>query len=354
MRRGINKILLSLFLFLIVFLIPAFVVTILAYQMSNIKFSISVDDPRNYKLPPNMKNLLPIIIEKMEKHKLDKRFLPYIIAQITQESYGQEPDVFQASESKYDGAMGMIKTVDESIDHGILRWTQIIQSIFEKELEFSIPLILQTYNYGSGYLNYVKEHGGGYSFENATEFSNLMLQNPDWQYSVYGDKKYVEHCLRYLNAAINFLNDEDYLNTEEISSITSSNKESFEKEARKYLGVKYVLGADSENGMDCSAYTRRVFKSVNIFLPRTAQAQYNYLISKGGTIKKSLSQLKYGDILFFHSTYQVDRYVTHVGIYLGNDKMIHQGGSKCHILNLSKSGLYKNHWIGGGTLIAFD
>ena len=31
--------------------------------------------------------------------------------------------------------------------------------IKEKGIEFSIPLVLQTYNFGSGYLNWVKNNG---------------------------------------------------------------------------------------------------------------------------------------------------------------------------------------------------
>lgn len=68
----------------------------------------------------------------MRKYNIPDEYLPYILAQATQESGGQEPDIFQASESKYNGRMGMIKTADESIEHAMKRWREIIDEI-EKE-----------------------------------------------------------------------------------------------------------------------------------------------------------------------------------------------------------------------------
>ena len=41
--------------------------------------------------------------------------------------------------------------------------------------------------------------------------------------------------------------------------------------------------------------------------------------------KRQLSQAKAGDLVFFHSTYNAGIYVTHVGIYVGNNQMYHAG-----------------------------
>ena len=38
-----------------------------------------------------------------------------------------------------------------------------------------------------------------------------------------------------------------------------------------------------------------------------------------------LSQAQAGDLVFFHSTYNTSDYVTHVGIYVGNNQMYHAG-----------------------------
>mgnify|MGYP001003795209 CR=1 FL=1 len=51
----------------------------------------------------------------------------------------------------------------------------------------------------------------------------------------------------------------------------------------------------------------------------TAQAQYD------ATQHIPLSQAQAGDLVFFHSTYNTSDYVTHVGIYVGNNQMYHAG-----------------------------
>jgi cell wall-associated NlpC family hydrolase len=81
-----------------------------------------------------------------------------------------------------------------------------------------------------------------------------------------------------------------------------------------FYGTPYRFGGNSSHALDCSAFVQKVFRANGIKLPRDsrAQAKYGY--------KVSLSELKPGDLLFF-KTYKQD--VSHVGIYIGNGKMIH-------------------------------
>ena len=51
----------------------------------------------------------------------------------------------------------------------------------------------------------------------------------------------------------------------------------------------------------------------------TAQQQYDV------TQHIPLSEAQAGDLVFFHSTYNAGSYITHVGIYLGNNRMFHAG-----------------------------
>jgi peptidoglycan DL-endopeptidase CwlO len=82
--------------------------------------------------------------------------------------------------------------------------------------------------------------------------------------------------------------------------------------AKKYLGTPYVFGGTNPaKGLDCSALVQRAYKDLGIDLPRLSWDQ-----AKVGTEVGSLAKAKPGDIICFDSP------VDHVGIYLGNNKMI--------------------------------
>jgi cell wall-associated NlpC family hydrolase len=86
--------------------------------------------------------------------------------------------------------------------------------------------------------------------------------------------------------------------------------------ARTYLSIPYRYGAQSRKSTDCSGFVQQVFREFDIRLPRTAREQYQ--VGK----KVDRSSLASGDLLFFRTRAR-KQYPTHVGIYLGNGKMIH-------------------------------
>lgn len=90
------------------------------------------------------------------------------------------------------------------------------------------------------------------------------------------------------------------------------------------LGIKYRFGGSSYAGIDCSAFVKKVFASQNLPLPRTAREQS----ALGKYVP--LEELQEGDLLFFH-TYA--NFPSHVGIYIGNNLMIHasSGGGRVMI-----------------------
>lgn len=86
--------------------------------------------------------------------------------------------------------------------------------------------------------------------------------------------------------------------------------------ARTYLSIPYRYGAQSRKSTDCSGFVQQVFREFDINLPRTAREQYK--VGK----KIDSSSLSSGDLVFFRTRAR-KKYPTHVGIYLGNGKMIH-------------------------------
>lgn len=92
--------------------------------------------------------------------------------------------------------------------------------------------------------------------------------------------------------------------------------------ARKYLGVKYKFGAKpyaQSKRFDCSTFTRHVFGKYGISLPRTARAQ----AKRGKTVSRK--KLRKGDLMYFYvpGRFKKEKTIGHVGIYIGNQKMIH-------------------------------
>lgn len=94
------------------------------------------------------------------------------------------------------------------------------------------------------------------------------------------------------------------------------------EEAAKYLGYPYVWGGSSPStSFDCSGFVCWVFTNSGVHnLPRTtAQGIYDQCTPV------SASEAKAGDIIFFTGTYNSAGAVSHVGIYCGNEVMIHCG-----------------------------
>ena len=94
------------------------------------------------------------------------------------------------------------------------------------------------------------------------------------------------------------------------------------REAEKYLGFPYVWGGSSPaTSFDCSGFVCYVYTHSGVHnLPRTtAQGIYNQCAH----IPKS--EARPGDIIFFTGTYNSPGPVSHVGIYVGENRMIHCG-----------------------------
>jgi cell wall-associated NlpC family hydrolase len=85
--------------------------------------------------------------------------------------------------------------------------------------------------------------------------------------------------------------------------------------AKSKLGITYKWGGNGPFSYDCSGFTKEVFEENGIVIPRISKEQ-----AKVG-IKVKRSQLKKGDLIFFHSKNRT--VVDHVGIYLGRGKFIH-------------------------------
>ena len=85
--------------------------------------------------------------------------------------------------------------------------------------------------------------------------------------------------------------------------------------SRAFSNARYRLGGEGRNALDCSAFVQQVYNEFGIKLPRSSYQQFMV----GLNVEKD--ELMPGDLVFFKTSNRAP--VTHVGIYLGDNKFVH-------------------------------
>ncbi|WP_113638876.1 C40 family peptidase [Nubsella zeaxanthinifaciens] len=104
-----------------------------------------------------------------------------------------------------------------------------------------------------------------------------------------------------------------------------------EATAKFFLNTPYLWGGRSFFGIDCSGFTQTVYKLCGISLKRDASQQVDH-----GELVDFLASAKLGDLAFFDND---EGKITHVGLMLGNDKIIHSAG-KVRIDPIDNQGIF--------------
>ncbi|MBX7153747.1 MAG: C40 family peptidase [Candidatus Kapaibacterium sp.] len=132
------------------------------------------------------------------------------------------------------------------------------------------------------------------------------------------------------------------------SLLSGISKQQMMNAVMDWVGTRYHFGGTSRSGIDCSAFTRAVFaQSGNVVLPRTAQSQ----IQVGMPVER-VSDLQFGDLIFFHTMSHA--YVSHVGIYLGNNLFAHSSSRYGVTISSLESSYYNARLIGARRLTKSD
>jgi cell wall-associated NlpC family hydrolase len=115
-----------------------------------------------------------------------------------------------------------------------------------------------------------------------------------------------------------------------------------------WLGTPYFYGGTQRSGIDCSAFTGAVYRTIaNITLPRTAAQQ-----STVGEPLKEGDKLQFGDLIFFNTRRGV--YVSHVGMYLGDNLFAHASSRFGVTISSLTANYYRTRFIGARRLRAED
>jgi cell wall-associated NlpC family hydrolase len=104
----------------------------------------------------------------------------------------------------------------------------------------------------------------------------------------------------------------------------------------QFLGTPYCRGGETDDGLDCSAFTRLVFdKAFMIHLPRSTEEQYTVgeIIGKNDIVP--------GDLVFFNTT---GRNPSHVGIYIGDGLFAHASVTEGVTISSMSSAYYNDRY----------
>lgn len=117
------------------------------------------------------------------------------------------------------------------------------------------------------------------------------------------------------------------------------------EEAKKYIGYPYVWGGDSpETSFDCSGFISYVFAASGVRDVGRLGATSLY----GRCTPIAPQEARPGDLIFFEGTISGEEGITHVGLYVGGNHMLHCG-SPIGYADLTDS-YWQNHFYGYGRL----
>ncbi|MBO9128972.1 lysozyme family protein [Bacillus sp. 165] len=283
-------------------------------------FGAVPEKTNEFMIAPEVERWEPVVREAVKEEGLDEQYIPVLLAIIMQESGGTAADVMQSSESA--GLLpGAIVNPTASIKQGVIHWKNMLQ-IGEKLGITDLPTIIQSYNFGPGWLYFIKDHGGMGTEVFKKQFSSIQTKvtSCGWRSPYcYGDYTYSEKVMRYFNRLQG-----------EIS--TNVLYQQVMTEAIKYKGWPYSWGgASPTTSFDCSGLLQWAFASAGVTLPRTAQEQYKY------TIRIQKQDLQPGDLVFFTGTSD-HAFISHVGIYVGNEMMYNSNSKGVGYSDLTKPG----------------
>ena len=169
----------------------------------------------------------------------------------------------------------------------------------------------------------------------AEQATKLSLKRPIKNLDLIDDKAYEQSLSDLVEG--DPANSVDFTKVVKLK-VESDNVTELRKTAYSFIGTRYRFGGTSRNGLDCSAFVQQVFREMEVSLPRTAREQFQV----GDVVAHG--DLQKGDLVFFQ-TYA--RFPSHVGIYLGNNRMIHASSrDRRVVVSTMDTAYYRSRYLG--------
>lgn len=169
--------------------------------------------------------------------------------------------------------------------------------------------------------------------ENTLYKNNLLQTTTDTTNTINEEKKEVKNQPIITPEEYKAMLKEEELANEDVTTIDM--EKAFRDFYDEWKHVRYRLGGNSKRGIDCSAFTQRVYKEkFGKKIPRTTWTQ----VKVGKHVKKS--ELMLGDLIFF-KTGRRDR---HVGIYMGDGTFMHASIKGVKYTKVNKPFYKRTYW----------
>ena len=182
--------------------------------------------------------------------------------------------------------------------------------------------LLQVLELTEGFAKVSVEEGEGYVSLDYVELytENVYAESKEEEEArLKKEREEREKAIAAANAAVNKKGNEGQAGTVSQTYTTdNSNAELGQKivdYAVQFVGNPYVYGGTSlTNGADCSGFVQSVYANFGISLPRTSGAQ-----GKSGSAVADITSAQPGDLVWYSG---------HIGIYMGNNQLVHASNSK--------------------------
>ena len=191
---------------------------------------------------------------------------------------------------------------------------------------------------------------------NPTKKVNIYgMQGDFYKIRYYGQWGYI--CKSYVMVVNAPLNTVQYIATGHQSN-TKINTDNLMLYSNSFLGMPYLWGGTTpakldttgkyvSGGFDCSGFVQYIYKNLGVTLPRTTFDQ----IDNGVSV--CITNLKKGDLVFFRTNSDVPCEVSHVGLYIGDNKFIHSPHTGDVIKTSELTGYYEDSFIIGKRIVKY-
>lgn len=139
---------------------------------------------RSHDRYAKVKQYEPLLRSELKKYDLEE-YTDVLVALMYQESRGEGGDPMQSSESA-GLPPGTIDNPKQSIRQGVKHFQQVLSYGQQKNVD--LPTIIQAYNMGKGYIDFVAAHGKKHNESLAKQFSSIQVKKEPRLYNCGGDR----------------------------------------------------------------------------------------------------------------------------------------------------------------------